>query len=316
SLASLSCSFSITNTLLLMLAHSWCWLDLHFFVDCCSVLFFLAVDTGPIPLKLLLCLLLLLLLLLPITSQFVLAALPIFSWLALFNSSSSISPSYRPKIQVSVLPSIESILYGDDLSNSLSVHKSSLLDVLAWMPYGLIHFVAPFLVAILIFIKCPPKSLRVYAFSFGYMNLTGVLIQLLFPCAPPWYKNLYGLNPANYSINGSPAGLTRIDALFNLNLYSSSFQKSPMVFGAFPSLHSACAVNLALFLNHIFPNHSIYWCSYVLWIWWSTMYLNHHYFVDLIGGAILSFLFYYFSTLFLMPVINHNIPSRWHYHKI
>ncbi|EEB87524.1 hypothetical protein MPER_15102, partial [Moniliophthora perniciosa FA553] len=49
------------------------------------------------------------------------------------------------------------------------------------------------------------------------MNLSGVLIQLLFPCAAPWYELVYGLTPATYDFKGSPGGLIRIDRLFGSN---------------------------------------------------------------------------------------------------
>ena len=118
------------------------------------------------------------------------------------------------------------------------------------------------------------------------MNLIGVIIQLLFPCAPPWYENLYGLAPANYSMAGSPAGLARVDQLFGVDLYTSSFTASPMVFGAFPSLHSGCGTTEALFMAHVFPQFTPLLIGYILWLWWATMYLSHHYVVDLVGGSI------------------------------
>ena len=92
---------------------------------------------------------------------------------------------YRPPIWVRVLPALENIFYGANLSNILSAHQNALLDVLAWLPYGVIHFAAPFLTSAVIFVFAAPGTLPVFARSFGYMNLTGVIIQLLFPCSPP-----------------------------------------------------------------------------------------------------------------------------------
>jgi hypothetical protein len=83
------------------------------------------------------------------------------------------------------------------------------------------------------------------------MNITAVLIQIVFPCSPPWYENTYGLAPANYSVPGDAAGLKAIDALFGIDLYTSGFHASPMVFGAFPSLHSGWATLETLFMGHV-----------------------------------------------------------------
>jgi len=164
-----------------------------------------------------------------------------------------IPAEYRPHIWVKVLPALENIFYGGNLSNILSAHQYVILDVLAWFPYGILHFGGPFVWAGLMFLFGPPGTLPVFARTFGYLNIVGVAIQLIFPCSPPWYENMYGLAPANYSMAGSPAGLARIDLLFGFDMYTSNFTASPLVFGAFPSLHSGNAVLEALFMSHCFP---------------------------------------------------------------
>lgn len=158
------------------------------------------------------------------------------------TSCSFIPSEWRPPIWVRVLPALENVFYGANLSNILSAHTNTFLDIMGWLPYGIIHFGAPVVCSIVIFIFASPGTLPVFARSFGYMNLIGVSIQLLFPCSPPWYENLYGLAPANYSIPGSPAGLAAIDKLFGVPFYTPLFTGSPMVFGAFPSLHAGCGL--------------------------------------------------------------------------
>ena len=185
-----------------------------------------------------------------------------------------------------MLPALENIFYGANLSNILSAHKHAVFDVLAWFPYGITHFGAPVVVTGILFIWGPPGTAPTFARAFGYMGIAGVITQLLFPTSPPWYENLYGLVPANYSIPGSPAGLAAIDKLFGIDLYTSTFTASPLVFGAFPSLHSGNATLEALFMSHVFPKLRPLFIFYTLWIWWATMYLSHHYAVDLVGGSI------------------------------
>jgi inositol phosphorylceramide synthase catalytic subunit len=193
---------------------------------------------------------------------------------------------YRPPIWVRVLPTLENIFYGANLSNILSAHKHVVLDVLAWIPYGMGHFANPFICAGIIFIWGPPGTLPVYGRAFGWMNVIGVALNLMFPCSPPWYENKYGLAPANYGIHGDPAGLARIDQLFGVDLYTSTFTASPQVFGAFPSMHAGDATMEALFLGHLFPKLMPVWIGYVIWLWWATMYLSHHYAVDLVAGSL------------------------------
>lgn len=204
-------------------------------------------------------------------------------------------------------------MYGANLSNILSAHKAVVLDVLAWLPYGITHFGAPFVCTGLMFLFGPPGTAPVFARAFGYMNITGVIIQLVFPCAPPWYENKYGLAPANYSMSGSPAGLAAIDKLFGIDLYTSTFTASPMVFGAFPSLHSGSATIEALFMSYVFPKLRPLFILYTMWLLWATMYLSHHYAVDLVGGAMLSAIAYFIAKGNFLPRMQPGKLFRWDY---
>lgn len=127
---------------------------------------------------------------------------------------------------------------------------------------------------------------------------------------------MYGFAPADYSMQGSPGGLQRIDTLFGLNLYTSSFSASPVVFGAFPSLHAGWATLHALYLHHLFPRARVLLCAYVMWVWWATMYLTHHYFVDLIGGSCLAVTVFYIAQRNYLPHVQPDKLFRWHYESI
>ncbi|KAF9358744.1 Aureobasidin resistance protein Aur1 [Mortierella sp. AD094] len=239
------------------------------------------------------------------TRQFMLPFLAIAAWLILFYCCRFIPSEWRPHIFTSVLPALENILYGGNISEMLAQTTSPVKDLLAWMPYGVLHFALPFVTAILIVFFGPPGTLPVFARTFGYMNLAGVLTQLFFPCAPPWYETNYGaFEPATYSMPGSPGGLARVDDILGLDMYKSTFTASPLVFGAFPSLHSACAWQLAFFLVFIFGPRSIpFVVGYVFWIWWATMYLGHHYVVDLVGGAGYAVVAFWIGSFFLPSVL-------------
>jgi hypothetical protein len=116
---------------------------------------------------------------------------------------------------------------------------------------------------------------------------------------------IHGLTPANYSMKGSPGGLVRIDALFHSQTYTIAFSNAPVVFGAFPSLHSGCATFEAIFLSHFFPSLRPLAWTYAGLLYWSTMYLTHHYLVDVVGGACLAVACFYF---FLPPELR-KIPN-------
>lgn len=125
------------------------------------------------------------LVLIPFSGQFVLPATPIFSWLLFYYSAQFIPSAYRPHIWVSVLPTLESVLYGANISDILTRYTNPVLDFVAWVPYGILHFALPFVVAALLFVFAPPGAVKFWGTAFGYLNIFGVMIQVLFPCAPP-----------------------------------------------------------------------------------------------------------------------------------
>ena len=185
--------------------------------------------------------------------------------------------------------------------------------MLAWIPYGIIHYSGPAICSIAMFIWAAPGTVPVFARSFGFMNLIGVAIQTAFPCSPPWYENLHGLAPAHYGMNGSAAGLSRIDALFGVDIYTTNFFNSPLVFGAFPSLHAGSAVIEALFMSYCFPKLRPVFAVYTMWLWWSTMYLSHHYAVDLVGGSFISAIVFYIARANFLPRQQEDKKTRWDY---
>lgn len=144
------------------------------------------------------------------------------------------------------------------------------------------------------------------------------------------YELREGLTPANYGMKGSPAGLARIDALFGGHGYTLTFTGAPMVFGAFPSLHAGHATIEALFCSYFFPlalrlgrlrldARVLYW-GYTFWLYWCTMYLMHHYLIDVVAGACLATTCFYCecdpkvgvcTRAALIPLSSHvSLPHR------
>jgi hypothetical protein len=123
--------------------------------------------------------------LLPITSQFFWPATPVLSWVILFFSARYIPADSRPAIHVALLPALESVLYGANISDLQTRFTHPLLDVIAWLPYGVIHFAFPVVVAILLWLFGPKGSVQYWGKAFGFMNMFGVWTQIALPCAAP-----------------------------------------------------------------------------------------------------------------------------------
>ena len=175
------------STKLFTLKKTWSMYDLQYgFISTVLIADFLIIQAPTLLFRSILACLLISSFFIPYIRRFTLPALPIFTWLITFYACQFIPLEYRPDhIFVNLLPTLERILYGANLSEIISKHTHPVLDILAWLPYGIIHFSFPFVLAALLFIFGPPGSVKIFGKAFGYMNLAGVLTQLLFPNASP-----------------------------------------------------------------------------------------------------------------------------------
>lgn len=287
-------SFSPSVNLNRLRKHTFTASDTIYLFHIALATFWLTIMEVPgFPLKLVIPMLYTIALLIPFTSQFFIPATPVFAWLLTFYTSRFIPNEWRPSISVSLLPTLEYVLYGANISDILTRFTHPFLDIIAWMPYGVGHYLIPIPLSIFLWLFRSKEVLHLWGRVFGYMNLTAVITQIVFPCSAPWYELIYGLTPATYAIRGSPGGLARIDAIFNSSGYKMAFNNSPLVFGAFPSLHAGWATLEALFISHFFPEKARYIWGYAGVLYWSTMYLTHHYLIDVVGGACLAIVFFY-----------------------
>jgi hypothetical protein len=112
---------------------------------------------------------------LPYVRRFTVPAMAIFAWLITFYAVQFIPNHIKPQhIFVNILPTLERIIYGANLSEIISQHT-----------HPIIHFSYPFAFALALFVFGPPGAVAVFGQAFGYMNLAGVLTQLMFPTSPP-----------------------------------------------------------------------------------------------------------------------------------
>ena len=124
-------------------------------------------------------------------------------------------------------------------------------DLLAWVSYVILHITVPILTAIYLYVFHVPGAVKCFSLSLGIQNLLGIFTHLVFPTASPWFTHLYGINDTehvNYEQEGFAAGLVRVDKHLGTHLNTKGFHKSPIVFGAVPSLHSAIAFQCFLYI--------------------------------------------------------------------
>lgn len=255
-------------------------------------------------------------------------------------------------------------------------------DFITWFSYVLLHLIAPIVTAVFLYIYKPPGTMGAFALTLGIQNTAGFFTHVCLPSAPPWFTHLYGMHltekltkELNYETLGYAAGLTRMPFKLGTNLAAAGFKKSPIVFGAVPSLHGAMALQCGLWMFYkygenlkyeynksgdgindnlinnkskqsleeyvlddldlsedtninetepeipVLPleNKTKWWWHtgrvivslYMLLQWFSTMYLDHHYRIDLFIGGIYAMIAFHIVRKFVMER-NYNVYLEIH----
>ena len=157
-------------------------------------------------------------------------------------------------------------------------------DYLATLLY-LCHLVVP-LVAGYYFWSKDRVFFRKFAFAFFILSYAAFVTYIIFPAAPPWIAGSLGYIPPVFGIVGVVTSrFLQTGAFFPL-IYSFAGGNS---FAAMPSLHAAFPLIVFFFLFKWSKKAGIAFIPYVLGVWFSVIYLGEHYFIDVVMGALYTF---------------------------
>ena len=129
--------------------------------------------------------------------------------------------------------------------------------------------------------------LKTFGWCFLLLNIMGFATYYIYPAAPPWYVEMYGMGPAKMFISSTPAGAARFDALFGTHFFDGMYGQSIDVYGAFPSLHVAYPL-LVAWVAFQSKRGRVAATAFFLLMCFSAIYLNHHYIIDVILGVLYS----------------------------
>lgn len=132
-----------------------------------------------------------------------------------------------------------------------------------------------------------------FIFAFWIMNIFAFMTYYFYPAAAPWFVQKYGFIQPLVPMSGDPAGLARFDELLHLNLFTQNYQIAPITFGAVPSMHAGFA--MLGFLYFLQFNRKLSWtlAIYCVSMWFSALYLQHHYAIDLVLGVTYALIAYF-----------------------
>lgn len=156
-----------------------------------------------------------------------------------------------------------------------------------------IHFLAPVLVALLIWWK-RDKLYWPYMWAFILLSFAGFVTYVLFPAAPPWMASEQGYIPPIHHISSD------IWYAMGITNYSEIYSKlSPNEVAAVPSLHAAYPTLMLLFVAKAFGWRRVWWLIfYPISLWIGIVYLGEHYVFDALLGILYAWGAYKASLAF------------------
>ena len=155
------------------------------------------------------------------------------------------------------------------------------------------HFVAPILLAVLIWKQCDRLYWPFVTALIG-LSFAAFITFVLFPAAPPWLASNQGYIAPIHRISSDiwqAMGVTNFSQLYN--------SISPNPVAAVPSLHAAYPLLFVLFLSNMYGWRRVWWAMvYPISVWLGVVYLGEHYAIDVLLGAVYALAAYY-TTLYL-----------------
>ena len=151
------------------------------------------------------------------------------------------------------------------------------------------HFFFPLAFAFLLWLHWRPMYYR-FVVTLMVVSFAAFITFVFVPVAPPRFAYMYG------------EALPVVDIVHEVSSHAG-WQGFSWVYrnlvgnpvAAFPSMHAAYPLLVFLFLWEWKRSWALLWSPFVLTVWFATVYLGHHYVVDVVGGAGYA-LFGYFAV--------------------
>lgn len=222
----------------------------------------------------------------PQIRDFVKLAVPILLYAILYDLFPLIPHQYWGEVIIQGLHDAESLIFKVQLATYFLHHNHFILDFITGIFYGL-HFWT-FVAFALYLWKCFPRRYFIqFGWAFFLANFGWMVTVFLWPMAPPWYVHQFGFELTSLNLIGDAAGLLRFDTLVGTHFFQNLYAKSRIVFGAMPSMHAGWPILMLLSAWQI-HNRKLFGVliGYTICMWFSALYLQHHYLLDLLGGLL------------------------------
>ena len=155
-------------------------------------------------------------------------------------------------------------------------------DVLAVLIYAL-HFVFPLVFAFMLWVGSKERFWQ-FSLTFLLMNYTAFAFYLAYPTASPWVADEWGyihgvVMPFDQAIH---VLVPQVSHTFNTLEIWGKLSGNPVA--ALPSLHAAYPWLVLLFAVKFFGRPGLLFLAYNVALWFTVVYLGHHWVVDILAG--------------------------------
>ncbi len=156
-------------------------------------------------------------------------------------------------------------------------------DYLALIVYSM-HFALPCIFAFLLWVTRKERFWQ-FTIAFCLMTYSAFAFFLLYPAAPPWLANSWGVVSGIGWPAGSVTASIGYDPVQGLDTVSIWQNASPHPVAAMPSLHAGFPWLVLLFAVKHFRWWGLLVLPYNAALWFSVVYLANHWVVDILGGV-------------------------------
>ncbi len=188
--------------------------------------------------------------------------------------------------------SIDKMLFGVSyhgaifLFNEYLLHfRNSFFDLICGFAY-VVHVPLAVTWLVLFWKKGSLDLAQRYSTAFLLMNLFAFATHMFYPAAAPWYVAKYGFLQPLGPVMGDPAGLVHLDQILGFSFSKNMYSIGPVTFGAIPSMHAGFPTLAFLFSLKMKRRFSLLIGSYMCLMWFSALYLQHHYLIDVYLGIL------------------------------
>lgn len=177
-------------------------------------------------------------------------------------------------------------------------------DFFALIMYSM-HFVLPCAFAFVLWLT-NKRRFWTFTLTFCFMTYVAFAFFLLFPAAPPWLAQAWGVESGLWFPQNDVLAVIQPDGFNTLDTYSIWGNASPHPVAAMPSLHASFPWLVLLFAVRYYGYKGLWFLLYNVSLWFAVLYTANHWYIDVLAGMLWANISF-FSVYLAGEVIASNV---------